>query len=81
MASFQDSVVAKFESSKVPEFKTTKVLGFQVSRVQGSKHQGRSQTCKGLVFVHQQRNDKRNAKQTQNTIELLQFVKNRVGSV
>ena len=81
MASFQDSVVAKFESSKVPEFKTTKVLGFQVSRVQGSKHQGRSQTCKGLVFVHQQRNDQRNAKQTQNTIELLEFAKNRVGSV
>ena len=61
----------------VPRFQS-RLLDYQGSRApsfQGSSFQAsRFQTCKGLGLIHQQRNDQRNAKQTQNTIELLQFI-------
>ena len=73
-ASFQDCKVADFELQgyRVLDYQGSE---FQVFRVQGSKFQAsRFQTCRGLSLVHQQRNDQRNAKHPQNTIEVLQFM-------
>ena len=78
---FQDSTVAGFQDCKVadvgvPRFQS-RLLHYQGSRApsfQGPRFQAsRLRTCKGLGLIHQQRNDQRNAKQTQNTIELLPF--------
>ena len=55
--------VSKFQGSRVLDCQGSGVLGFQGSRFQAS----RFQTCKGLGLVHQQQNDQRHAKQTQNT--------------
>ena len=63
--------VPRFQSCRLPGFWGSKVPRFKGSRFQAS----RFQTCKGLGLIHQQRNDQRHAKKTQNTIELLRFVK------
>ena len=68
----QSSKVPRLQSSKLPRFWGSRFPGFKVPSIR----EGR-----GVVFVHQQRNDQRNAKETQKKIELLQFVKNRVESV
>jgi hypothetical protein len=57
--------VPRFQSSKSSRFWGSKFPGFKVPRFQ---------TCKGLGLIHQRGNDQRNAMQTQNTIELLQFI-------
>ena len=62
----QSSKVPRFQSSKLPRFWGSRFPGFKVPRIrEGPK------LVRGLVFVHQERNDQRNAKQTQYTIELL----------
>ena len=66
VARLQISRVPRFQSSKLPRFWGSKFPGFKVPRFQ---------TCKGLGLIHQRGNDQRNAMQTQNTIELLQFFK------
>ena len=65
VARLQMSRVPRFQSSKLPRFWGSKFPGFKVPRFQ---------TCKGLGLIHQRGNDQRNAMQTQNTIELLQFI-------
>ena len=59
----------ELQGSKVQDYRGSGVPSFQGSRFQASL-----QTCKCLGLIHQQRSDQRNAKQTQNTIELLQFI-------
>ena len=77
------------QGSKIPQLQVSRVARLQISRARVLDYQGsgvpsfqcsrfqasRFQTRKGLGLIHQQRNDQRNAKQTQNTIELLQFFK------
>ena len=80
------------QGSKIPQLQVSRVARLQISRARVLDYQGsgvpsfqcsrfqasRFQTRKGLGLIHQQRNDQRNAKQTQNTIELLQFLKNTI---
>ena len=60
----------ELQGSNVQDYRGSGVPSFQGSRFQASG----LQTCKGLGLIHQQRSDQRNAKQTQNTIELLQCI-------
>ena len=66
----QVSRIARLRIPRVPRVRALDYQGSGVPSFQGS----RFQTCMCLGLTHQQRNDRSNAKQTLNTMELLQFI-------